>query len=173
MLSSLLPTQPNYPWALTLTLMNTNQYQLLTTHFTALFDSAQEAPLSVLLYPAADSLHSLCDYFPLLQNSTLASAIRWSVPPLQSCVFIKHHNYFATRPEVGPYFPPGISLWNCWLFYSRISRAPLQIFCVVLPRLKQASFFFFFFTSEICFTISIHQLLHITLLCFFFFYPLQ
>lgn len=106
----LLPEQRNYPGALALTHMYTNQYQLLTTHFTALFDSAQEAPLSVLLYPPADSRNSLCDCFPLLQTSTLVSAIRWSAPPLQSCVFIKHHNYFATRPEVGQYFPLCISL---------------------------------------------------------------
>lgn len=102
------------------------QHQLLTAHFTALFDSPQEASLSVLLYPPADSLHSLHDCFPLLHSSTLASTIRWSVPPLQSCVFIKHHNYFATRPEVGPYFPPGMSLWNCSLFYGRICRAGLH-----------------------------------------------
>lgn len=53
------------------------------------------------------------------------------------CVFIKHHNRFATRPEVGPYFWLGISLWNRLLFYGRICRAGLlSRFSVSLPRFK-------------------------------------
>lgn len=140
----LFPTQTNQLYWLTST-----QQQLLTAHFTALFDSAQEAPLSVLLYPPAGSLHSLHDCIPLLQSSTLAHTIRWSVPPLQSCVFIKHHNYLATRPEVGPYFPAGRSLWNCSLFYGRICRPGLlsriSLLCYLDgSRLFSPSLFFLF-----------------------------
>lgn len=121
------------------------QQQLFTAHFTALFDSAQEAPLSVLLYPPADSLHSLHDCFPLLQSSTLACTIRWSVPPLQSCVFIKHHNYFATRPEVGAIFSPwhvSVELFTV-LWQNLPGWAPFQFFSIVLPRLELAPFFIF------------------------------
>lgn len=118
-----------------------------------------------MLYPPADSLHSLHDCFPLLQSSTFACTIRWSVPPLQSCVFIKHHNYFATRPEVGAIFSPwhvSVELFTV-LWQNLPGWAPFQFFSVVLPRLELAPFFIFL--SVIYFTISVHQRAHITLLC--------
>lgn len=107
--------------------------------------AVHKRPLYLFCYthPLIHFIHSMTASLLLLQSPALASTIRWSVPPLRSCVFIKHHNYFATRPEVGPYFPPGMSLWNCSLFYGRICRAGLLSRFSVLCYLDWSRLLFF------------------------------
>lgn len=101
---------------------------------------------------------------PFVAQPHFRSYHHMKCPTLQACVFIKHHDYFATKPEVEPYFPPGTSLQNCLLFHGRMCRAGLlsSFHCCYL-RFEPVAFLFLF-NSGVYVNIGIHQRTHITLL---------
>ena len=110
--------------------LQSRDFSALTLQLTL---NVHKSPLYLFcyIYPRIHFIHSMTASI-LLPSPTSADSIRCSVPPLQSCVFIKHHNYFATKYKVGPYFPlAGLCRTvHCFMGESaRLGSSPVFQFC--------------------------------------------